>query len=186
MHKNRFLFPFRGLYSAVLGKKKVAYKKSVVPAQYIKILGGGGGYSFHTHASESYFGPQAHIILHITQVIILFQNFSERKKRPHLPIQNGSTKGLSIMTVFAKLLSFSLFLTSTLALTQETTIVNEKRDVLLDAIVVGGGPAGLSALSGLARVRRRAILIDSGEYRNGPTRHAHDIIGLDGMLNIHF
>lgn len=49
-----------------------------------------------------------------------------------------------------------------------------------DAIVVGGGPSGLSALSGLARVRRKAILIDSGVYRNNATRHMHDVIGLDG------
>lgn len=49
-----------------------------------------------------------------------------------------------------------------------------------DAIVVGGGPAGLSALSGLARVRRKVLLIDSGEYRNGVTRHMHDVIGFDG------
>lgn len=49
-----------------------------------------------------------------------------------------------------------------------------------DAIIVGGGPAGLSALSGLARVRRKVLLIDSGEYRNGVTRHMHDVIGFDG------
>lgn len=49
-----------------------------------------------------------------------------------------------------------------------------------DAIVIGGGPAGLSALSGLARVRRNVLLIDSGEYRNQPTRHMHDVIGFDG------
>lgn len=49
-----------------------------------------------------------------------------------------------------------------------------------DAVIVGGGPAGLSALSGLARVRRNVLLIDSGEYRNQPTRHMHDVIGFDG------
>jgi thioredoxin reductase len=49
-----------------------------------------------------------------------------------------------------------------------------------DAIIVGGGPAGLSAASGLARVRRNVLLIDSGEYRNAPTRHLHDVIGFDG------
>lgn len=48
-----------------------------------------------------------------------------------------------------------------------------------DVIIIGGGPAGLSALSGLARVRRNALLIDSAEYRNGETRHVHDLIGLD-------
>lgn len=49
-----------------------------------------------------------------------------------------------------------------------------------DVIIVGGGPAGLSALSGLARVRRNVLLIDSGEYRNAPTRQMHDVLGFDG------
>jgi NADPH-dependent glutamate synthase beta subunit-like oxidoreductase len=49
-----------------------------------------------------------------------------------------------------------------------------------DVVIVGGGPAGLSALSGLSRVRRKSLLIDSGEYRNGLTRHMHDVIGNDG------
>lgn len=49
-----------------------------------------------------------------------------------------------------------------------------------DAIIVGGGPSGLSALSGLARVRRNVLLVDSGEYRNAATRHMHDVIGMDG------
>ncbi|KXJ89187.1 putative thioredoxin reductase [Microdochium bolleyi] len=48
-----------------------------------------------------------------------------------------------------------------------------------DAIIIGGGPAGLSCLSALARVRRNVLLIDSGEYRNGVTRHMHDVIGFD-------
>lgn len=55
-----------------------------------------------------------------------------------------------------------------------------------DAIVVGGGPSGLSALSGLARVRRNVLLIDSGVYRNGPTRHLHDLIGLDGITPAYY
>ncbi|KAK5050096.1 hypothetical protein LTR84_004216 [Exophiala bonariae] len=55
-----------------------------------------------------------------------------------------------------------------------------------EVIIIGGGPAGLSALSGLARVRRTALLIDSGEYRNGATRHAHDIIGSDGVTPAYF
>ncbi|KAI1429205.1 sulphydryl oxidase [Xylaria sp. FL1777] len=52
---------------------------------------------------------------------------------------------------------------------------------IYDAVVVGGGPAGLSAVSGLARVRRNVLLIDSGVYRNDPTRHMHDVIGTDGV-----
>ncbi|KAH6877108.1 sulphydryl oxidase [Thelonectria olida] len=57
---------------------------------------------------------------------------------------------------------------------------------LYDAIIVGGGPAGLAALSGLARVRRNVLLIDSGEYRNAPTRHMHDVLGFDGVTPAYF
>lgn len=49
-----------------------------------------------------------------------------------------------------------------------------------DVIVVGGGPSGLSALSGVSRVRRTALLFDNHQYRNGPTRAMHDVIGNDG------
>ncbi|KAL4942906.1 hypothetical protein BDV06DRAFT_154824 [Aspergillus oleicola] len=49
-----------------------------------------------------------------------------------------------------------------------------------DFIVVGGGPAGLSVLSGLSRVRRKTALFDSHHYRNDPTREMHDVIGNDG------
>ncbi|KAJ8121848.1 hypothetical protein ONZ43_g1804 [Nemania bipapillata] len=62
----------------------------------------------------------------------------------------------------------------------ETKTISE-RSTTYDAVIVGGGPAGLSALSGLARVRRNVLLIDSGEYRNDPTRHMHDVIGNDGL-----
>ncbi|KAJ5585614.1 uncharacterized protein N7459_005414 [Penicillium hispanicum] len=49
-----------------------------------------------------------------------------------------------------------------------------------DVIVVGGGPSGLSALSGVSRVRRSALLFDNQQYRNAPTREMHDVIGNDG------
>lgn len=51
-----------------------------------------------------------------------------------------------------------------------------------DVIVVGGGPAGLTALSGVSRVQRTALLFDNQQYRNGPTREMHDVIGNDGMF----
>ncbi|KAK4691800.1 hypothetical protein P7C71_g5280, partial [Lecanoromycetidae sp. Uapishka_2] len=51
-----------------------------------------------------------------------------------------------------------------------------------DAIIVGGGPAGLSAASALGRVRRTTLLIDSGVYRNAQTQQMHDVIGNDGTV----
>ncbi|TLD32805.1 hypothetical protein PspLS_00256 [Pyricularia sp. CBS 133598] len=56
-----------------------------------------------------------------------------------------------------------------------------KDNFVYDAIIVGGGPAGLSVASALGRVRRNALVIDSGEYRNAPTRHMHDVLGFDGV-----
>ena len=38
--------------------------------------------------------------------------------------------------------------------------------MMLDAIVIGGGPAGLSAATWLARYRRTVLVLDSREYRN--------------------
>ncbi|KAL1847444.1 hypothetical protein Plec18167_005165 [Paecilomyces lecythidis] len=55
-----------------------------------------------------------------------------------------------------------------------------------DVIVVGGGPSGLSAVSGLSRVLRKTVMFDSGEYRNAPTRNMHDVIGNDGTVPSEF
>lgn len=50
-----------------------------------------------------------------------------------------------------------------------------------DAVVVGGGPAGLSAATWLARYRRRVVVIDSNEYRNAWVDKAHGYLGADPM-----
>ena len=50
--------------------------------------------------------------------------------------------------------------------------------VRYDAVVVGGGPAGLSAATWLARYRRRVLLLDTGEQRNRWVDHAHGYLGL--------
>ncbi|TRX90649.1 hypothetical protein FHL15_008424 [Xylaria flabelliformis] len=70
-----------------------------------------------------------------------------------------------------------LFIFAILANTAPITVSSTDYEV----IVVGGGPSGLAALSALGRVRRNALLIDSGEYRNAPTRLVHDVIGFDGV-----
>lgn len=52
---------------------------------------------------------------------------------------------------------------------------------MYDAIVIGGGPAGLQAALTLGRIHRTVLLVDSGEYRNAPAEHLHNLIGSDGM-----
>ncbi|KAI0099800.1 hypothetical protein GGR51DRAFT_534431 [Nemania sp. FL0031] len=85
-----------------------------------------------------------------------------------------------------------MFMFTTLLLSILTAVTNAAPVLLpsswtdYDVIVVGGGPAGLAALSALARVRRNALLVDSGEYRNTPTRLMHDVIGFDGVPPAYF
>ena len=49
-----------------------------------------------------------------------------------------------------------------------------------DAIIIGGGFAGLSAAYMLGRARRRVLIIDSGEPRNRFAEHMHGVLGRDG------
>jgi thioredoxin reductase len=48
-----------------------------------------------------------------------------------------------------------------------------------DALIVGGGPAGLSTALGLARQLYTAVLFDSQQYRNYPADHMHNVITWD-------
>ncbi|KAL4431753.1 hypothetical protein ABPG77_002969 [Micractinium sp. CCAP 211/92] len=50
-----------------------------------------------------------------------------------------------------------------------------------DCMVVGGGPAGLSAALILGRARRRVLVFDSGEKRNEASLVQHAILGADGF-----
>jgi thioredoxin reductase len=51
--------------------------------------------------------------------------------------------------------------------------------MMLDAIVIGGGPAGLSAATWLARYRRTVLVLDSGEYRNRWADASHGYFSRD-------
>lgn len=52
--------------------------------------------------------------------------------------------------------------------------------MLYDAIVIGGGPAGLQAALTIGRMHRQVLLLDSGEYRNATVEHAHNLVTNDG------
>src|SRR3954452_9861808 len=52
---------------------------------------------------------------------------------------------------------------------------------MFDAIVVGGGPAGLSAALMLGRCRRRVLVLDLGHPRNQRSRALHGYLSRDGI-----
>ncbi|WP_437780702.1 NAD(P)/FAD-dependent oxidoreductase [Sorangium sp. So ce1097] len=49
-----------------------------------------------------------------------------------------------------------------------------------DVVIVGGGPAGLSAALALGRARKRVLLCDAGARRNAAAEHIHNFVTRDG------
>ncbi|MGE5361434.1 MAG: NAD(P)/FAD-dependent oxidoreductase [Bacteroidales bacterium] len=52
---------------------------------------------------------------------------------------------------------------------------------MLDVLVVGGGPAGLSAALMLGRCRRRVVVVDAGAPRNARSHGVHGFLTRDGV-----
>lgn len=50
---------------------------------------------------------------------------------------------------------------------------------LYDVLIIGGGPAGLSIATTLARQVYSALVLDSGVYRNAIATHMHSVPGFD-------
>jgi thioredoxin reductase len=50
-----------------------------------------------------------------------------------------------------------------------------------DVIIIGGGPAGLSASLMLGRSRRRVLVLDDARPRNRFARHMHGVLGHEGV-----
>lgn len=57
-----------------------------------------------------------------------------------------------------------------------------EHDVPYDAIIVGGGPAGLTCAIFLARYRRKVLVVDEGRPRNYASHGVHGFLGQHGIL----
>jgi thioredoxin reductase len=64
--------------------------------------------------------------------------------------------------------------------------VSTAHRAMLDAIIVGGGPAGLSAALVLGRCLRRVLVCDAGHPRNEPARIFNGYLSRDGSSPAEF
>ncbi|MGH8875756.1 MAG: NAD(P)/FAD-dependent oxidoreductase [Stackebrandtia sp.] len=59
--------------------------------------------------------------------------------------------------------------------------MNTHMDKQWDAVIIGGGAAGLTAGIILARARFATLIVDGGSPRNAPAEHMHGFLSRDGM-----
>lgn len=48
-------------------------------------------------------------------------------------------------------------------------------------LIIGGGPAGLGAALSVCRLRKKAIVLQSGTFRNAAAEVMHNVTGFDGI-----
>lgn len=52
---------------------------------------------------------------------------------------------------------------------------------ITDVLIIGGGPAGLSAAMSLARMSKTVVICDDGRPRNAPADHMNNFVSHDGL-----
>jgi thioredoxin reductase len=66
-------------------------------------------------------------------------------------------------------------------LVAEVVIMTDELGNEYDAVVIGGGAAGLNGALMLARSRRSVAVVDAGQPRNAPADGVHGLLGREGM-----
>lgn len=59
--------------------------------------------------------------------------------------------------------------------------MSTEQNLIFDAAIIGGGPAGMSAALSLARANKQVVLFDDSRPRNAVTRHTHGFLTRDGV-----
>jgi thioredoxin reductase len=62
--------------------------------------------------------------------------------------------------------------------------MNNSSELFYDVVIIGGGPAGLSAALVLSRSCRKVIVVDAGHPRNEAARELHGFLSRDGIAPI--
>lgn len=60
-------------------------------------------------------------------------------------------------------------------------MITSTDSVLWDSIIIGGGPAGLSAALAMGRSLRQVLVVDAGQPRNRSASHMHTVLGHEGI-----
>jgi len=60
------------------------------------------------------------------------------------------------------------------------TDTGQAQEATFDAVVIGGGAAGLSGALALGRSRRSVLVVDAGDPRNATAGHVHNYLGREG------
>ncbi|ROV93149.1 hypothetical protein VMCG_08739 [Cytospora schulzeri] len=94
--------------------------------------------------------------------------------RQHVPMIQRGLK-LKLDRVAAQLVQCILQMLFRVGKDWDTSRLCGTMPPVLDVLIIGGGPGGLSAATALARQLYTAAVFDSGVYRNALTKHMHNV-----------